>query len=352
MHIRVYFISGIILTLLLVASGALLVYAAPRLPAPAANQVIAPIYPVAQEPAEITATAGIPSDTITGTLPVTATSGVITTTSTPDLTAVPSLTFTLTITPSITLTPTFHLTSIFTVTGTQAHPPTTSAPTISPPVKPSATLTVTAKLAASPAAPTLTPTITPTPLPFIPFNPNLVARTLAYRLLVSLLILILGWFFTLVVRKVVTALLARVHPGIQVFMSRIAVISVWVLIFIFILGVFDVQVATLTAIIGTLGLALSLSSQDLFKNLIAGMYLLLERPFRIGDRISISISITNYTGQVEYIDIRTTKLRLDDGQVVIVPNTLILSQAIVIDKQSSTDEDQENPTETTPENTK
>ncbi len=91
-----------------------------------------------------------------------------------------------------------------------------------------------------------------------------------------------------------------------------------------ILSVFDVNAATLATVLGTLGLALSLSAQDLFKNLIAGVYLLLEQPFMVGDVITIG----TYTGQV-VVDMRTITLRTEDQQLVIVPNTLVMSQVVV-----------------------
>src|SRR5262249_2250104 len=71
--------------------------------------------------------------------------------------------------------------------------------------------------------------------------------------------------------------------------------------------------------------ALSLALQDVLKNLVAGIYLLLERPFTLGDRIVLA----PYSGEVEDIEIRYTALRTADGQRVIIPNSMLFSSAVV-----------------------
>ena len=73
------------------------------------------------------------------------------------------------------------------------------------------------------------------------------------------------------------------------------------------------------------GLVIGLSLQDILKNFFAGMWVLVERPFRIGD----SIEVAGYTGSVEEIAFRTTQLRTDDGREVIVPNGTFMTSAVV-----------------------
>lgn len=70
--------------------------------------------------------------------------------------------------------------------------------------------------------------------------------------------------------------------------------------------------------------AVSLSIQDVLRNLVAGIYLLLERPFRIGDRIRVRDVI----GEVQGIDVRTTLVRNDDGELVLVPNAIVFTDII------------------------
>src|SRR5213078_1559536 len=83
------------------------------------------------------------------------------------------------------------------------------------------------------------------------------------------------------------------------------------------------NLAQLTVIV--VGIVIGLSLQDILKNFFAGVWVLVERPFRIGD----SIEVSGYSGTVEEIAFRTTQLRTDDGREVIVPNGTFMTSAVV-----------------------
>lgn len=74
-----------------------------------------------------------------------------------------------------------------------------------------------------------------------------------------------------------------------------------------------------------LGIVVGLSLQDILKNFFAGIWVLVERPFRIGDTIEVS----GQTGVVEEIAFRTTMLRTADGSEAIVPNSIFMTASIV-----------------------
>src|SRR5579859_4096449 len=73
------------------------------------------------------------------------------------------------------------------------------------------------------------------------------------------------------------------------------------------------------------GIVVGLSLQDILRNFFAGIWVLVERPFRIGDTIEVS----GYTGLVEEISFRTTNLRTADGRQVIVPNGDFMTKPVV-----------------------
>jgi small conductance mechanosensitive channel len=73
------------------------------------------------------------------------------------------------------------------------------------------------------------------------------------------------------------------------------------------------------------GIVIGLSLQDILRNFFAGVWVLVERPFRIGDTIDVS----GYTGLVEEMTFRTTLLRTDDGRQVIVPNGDFMTKPVV-----------------------
>jgi small conductance mechanosensitive channel len=73
------------------------------------------------------------------------------------------------------------------------------------------------------------------------------------------------------------------------------------------------------------GIVVGLSLQDILRNFFAGVWVLVERPFRIGDTIDVS----GFTGSVEEISFRTTQLRTPDGRQVIVPNGDFMTKPVV-----------------------
>jgi len=82
-------------------------------------------------------------------------------------------------------------------------------------------------------------------------------------------------------------------------------------------------------IIAALGLgsvAVGFAFQDIFKNFLAGILLLLQEPFRIGDQIVVA----GYEGTVDQIDIRTTRIRTYQGEEVIVPNATVFTNEIQV----------------------
>ncbi len=255
----------------------------------------------------------------------------------PGLTPTVTLTTPITATFSAPLTPGFTatLTSTLEITGTAEVEETAEMATTE-------TAEAQEVISATLTAQAATPVITPTPFRYIRVQPREVARTLLEKILSSALILVIGWVVATLARALVTRLLDRIHPDVQLFLGRLTYIIIWIGAILWILRVFEVEIATLTAIVGSLGLALSLSSQDLFKNFIAGLYLLMERPFYVGDIIKVG----DYTGRVEFIDLRTTKLVTSDGRQVILPNTLLMSQVVVRERNMAapqeTAEDVEN----------
>lgn len=80
-------------------------------------------------------------------------------------------------------------------------------------------------------------------------------------------------------------------------------------------------------IIATLGLgsvAVGFAFQDIFKNFLSGILILIQRPFRIDDQIVIG----DYEGTVEQIDIRVTKIRTYTGERILMPNSEVFTSAI------------------------
>lgn len=80
------------------------------------------------------------------------------------------------------------------------------------------------------------------------------------------------------------------------------------------------------------GIILGVSIQSLIGNAIAGMVLAITRPFRIGD----IITVFGNTGKVYDIGLLYTTMTAEEGRIVLVPNTSLLTTAIVKEKRANT----------------
>ena len=119
---------------------------------------------------------------------------------------------------------------------------------------------------------------------------------------------------------------ARMDVQLVLLVGRLVYIGVLVLGFFGFLDVVAPQyVAPVLGAVGLLGLAFGLAFQDVLKNWISGFFLLLERPFQIGDNIKVG----SWNGRVETVRLRVTELRAIDGEKIMVPNQEVYTSAIV-----------------------
>jgi small conductance mechanosensitive channel len=117
---------------------------------------------------------------------------------------------------------------------------------------------------------------------------------------------------------------ARVDQGTQILVKRALLIAWLTVTVLWVLGILGVNPTGLVAIAGAFAVAFSLAIQDILKNFFSGVYLLLERPFRVGD----TIRVKDQLGVVENIGVRTTQLRTIDNVQVLVPNATVFSEVV------------------------
>jgi small-conductance mechanosensitive channel len=88
-------------------------------------------------------------------------------------------------------------------------------------------------------------------------------------------------------------------------------------------------------LIGTLGIggvAIGFAFKDIFENFLAGILILVTRPFRIGDQIIYG----NYEGTVEEIHTRATYLKTYDGRRVVIPNAQLFTNSVTVNTAFNT----------------
>jgi len=148
-----------------------------------------------------------------------------------------------------------------------------------------------------------------------------------WEFLEGLAILVVAVVLARVLRSLVRGAMrrARVDQQVSLLVTRLVFLGT---ILIGIIGFFARWIGSPAYVFGSFGilaLAFSLAFQDILKNFIAGVFLLLERPFKIGDEITVD----GHTGTVDSVEIRTTTLRTEDGEEVLIPNALVYTETIV-----------------------
>ena len=146
----------------------------------------------------------------------------------------------------------------------------------------------------------------------------------------AVIILLLAWLAVriarLVIRRGVARLLSSRRATDREFATRLRTLTslaesatrliVWILAGLTILAVFGVPIGPLLASAGVAGLAVGLGAQTLIRDIIAGIFIVLEDQFHVGDVITVNA----ISGQVESLTLRYTVLRTLDGAYVVIPN--------------------------------
>jgi small-conductance mechanosensitive channel len=99
---------------------------------------------------------------------------------------------------------------------------------------------------------------------------------------------------------------------------------VWAAVFLLLLDNLGVNVTTLIAGLGVGGIAVALAAQNVLGDLFASLSIVLDKPFVVGD----SIAVADFTGSVEHVGLKTTRLRSLSGEQVIFSNTDLLNSRI------------------------
>jgi MscS family membrane protein len=120
---------------------------------------------------------------------------------------------------------------------------------------------------------------------------------------------------------------AAVDTLLLPFLRRVLLTILSVASIIFVLQHFNVPVGTLLATLGVGSLAIALAAQATLSDLIAGFLILLDRRYRVGDRIELIDE--DIIGDVVEIGLRTTHVLTMDRRLVIIPNSMIANNMVI-----------------------
>lgn len=140
--------------------------------------------------------------------------------------------------------------------------------------------------------------------------------------------LFLVWVTARVIRwKVMSGVLSegRVETSTRYTLSRILYYTILIVGVVAVLDTAGVQLTSLTIFSGLVGAGIGFGMQNIASNFISGVILLLERPVRAGDVISIG----DTRGVVDSISIRMTRVKSFDNTVLLIPNSRLVNEMLV-----------------------
>lgn len=142
----------------------------------------------------------------------------------------------------------------------------------------------------------------------------------------GLVLLAASWIAAVLVGRAVRGVLSRVSTAghVDVLLARIAAVATFVVGALVALTAMQIKVTALVTSLGLVGVAVGFALKELLSSWIAGVLLLLQRPFTIGDSVSIGAT----EGVVRDVRLRDTVLECPDGRMAYVPNLTVFTSVI------------------------
>ncbi|GJM30155.1 MAG: mechanosensitive ion channel protein [Cyclobacteriaceae bacterium] len=145
----------------------------------------------------------------------------------------------------------------------------------------------------------------------------------------SILLIITFIFLAKLVRRLSAKTFRRISENVAInqLLSNLIYIGVITIGIFVALGVLQLSktVTSLLAGVGVLGLALGFAFQNTAANFISGIFMATRHPINVGDLVEAN----EHFGTVEIIDMRFTKIRSPQGQVIVIPNRTILENPLI-----------------------
>jgi small conductance mechanosensitive channel len=142
----------------------------------------------------------------------------------------------------------------------------------------------------------------------------------------ALFFLFVAWLVIGRLLKVIefTMIHRTLSPTLRSFVKSFVGVALKTIVLITAAGIAGFEVTSLVTLIGAAGLAIGLSLQGELQNFAGGVMLLFFKPFEVEDYITVG----QYTGKVEEIQIFNTKLRTAESHQVILPNKMLSNEVI------------------------
>ncbi len=147
-------------------------------------------------------------------------------------------------------------------------------------------------------------------------------------LLLAILVLVITRYGVKFVRRLIKASSERLihNVSLQLLLVQVSAVAVWVvgILFACTLVFPSLRLGDLIGLLGLSSVAVGFAFQDIFKNFLAGILLLLNEPFRVRDQIIIN----GYEGTVESITLRSTQIRTYKDERIVIPNAIVFTSPV------------------------
>jgi small conductance mechanosensitive channel len=146
------------------------------------------------------------------------------------------------------------------------------------------------------------------------------------NLLAALVIVVISIYLARLLSSILRRVLddRKIHLGVVQLFSQLTYWGIIVAGAILALQRFF-DITTFLTGLGIAGLTVGLALQDVLKNFVAGVILLVQHPFHVGE----TIGVKGFDGTITAIDLRATEMRASDGRLVILPNADVLVNPII-----------------------
>ncbi len=147
------------------------------------------------------------------------------------------------------------------------------------------------------------------------------------KFVVSIVILIIGhWLIKFIVKKIKKSrIVQRLDAAAQIYFKNAVSIILRVILIISIIAYMGVPMASVTAALSSVGLALGLALQGGLSNIAGGMILLFTHPFKIGDYVTVD----DLEGTVEAIGIYYTEIITAENKKILIPNGIAANSEVI-----------------------
>jgi len=149
-------------------------------------------------------------------------------------------------------------------------------------------------------------------------------------MIAAIIILMLTRYAANLVQQVATKVGKRTlrSESLQILLIKTSHVTTWVvgILTACVIAFPSLRLGDIIAALGLGSVAIGFAFQDIFKNFLAGILLLLQHPFRMNDQVIID----KYEGTVEKIDLRFTQIRTYQGERVLLPNATVFTSPVQV----------------------